>query len=123
MKKKIIIAIVIALVFIVAIVGLSGIGNTENIKNFKKGEFVYLLEETGYTWDEATKKVMSNVKWEEYEKNGHEYIKISGTEKSTKKKIEIIYKHYEGEGWSRDLVTIDGNSNDTYLAILFKDIL
>lgn len=122
MKKKVlglgIIVMLVAMLFV-----LTGCGDSENIKKFKKCKFSYYLEDTDYTWDEATKKVMSNVKWEEYEKNGRQYIKISGTEKSTKKKIEIIYKHYTGDGWSRDEFNIDGRHYDPYFGTLFEKLV
>lgn len=122
MKKNIfvlgIIVMLIAMLFI-----LTGCGDTENIKEFKKSEFSYYLEDTDYTWDEATKKVMSNVKWEEYEENEYTCIKISGTEKSTKKKIEIVYKRYKNQDWWREEFNIDGKHYDPYFGTLFEELV
>lgn len=122
MKKKILELVSLIVLGVVMLFTLTGCGDTPLIKELKQSEFVFWGDETGYSWDQATKTVMSGVKWTQYTENDNEYVMISGTEKSTGKYVEIIYKVYSDGNLARYAVNVDGDRNNTYFDTMFRDL-
>ena len=123
MEKKVLKVVSLVVLGVLMLVLLTGCGDTPLIKELKQSEFVFWGDETGYTWDQATKTVMSGVKWTEYTENDQDFVMISGVEKETGKYVEIIYKVYSGGGdLARYAVNVDGDRNNTYFDTMFRDL-
>ena len=61
MEKKVLKVVSLVVVLLLVLFMLTGCGDTPLIKELKQSEFVFWGDETGYTWDQATKAVMSGV--------------------------------------------------------------
>ncbi len=122
MEKKVLKVVSLVVLGVVMLVMLTGCGDTPLIKELKQSEFVFWGDETGYSWDQATKTVMSGVKWTEYTENDQDFVMISGTEKTTGKYVEIIYKVSSGGNLARYAVNVDGERNNTYFDTMFRDL-
>lgn len=122
MEKKVLKVVSLVVLGVLMLVLLTGCGDTPLIKELKQSEFIFWGDETGYTWDQATKAVMSGVKWTEYTENDQDFVMISGVEKETGKYVEIIYKVYSGGDLARYAVNVDGDRNNTYFDTMFRDL-
>ena len=122
MEKKVLKVVSLVVLGVLMLVLLTGCGDTPLIKELKQSEFVFWGDETGYSWDQATKTVMSGVKWTEYTENDQDFVMISGTEKATGKYVEIIYKVSSGGNLARYAVNVDGERNNTYFDTMFRDL-
>ena len=122
MEKKVLKVVSLVVLGVVMLVMLTGCGDTPLIKELKQSEFVFWGDETGYSWDQATKTVMSGVKWTEYTENDQDFVMISGTEKTTGKYVEIIYKVSSCGNLARYAVNVDGERNNTYFDTMFRDL-
>jgi len=122
MEKKVLKVVSLVVLLLVVLFMLTGCGDTPLIKELKQSEFVFWGDETGYSWDQATKTVMSGVKWTEYTENDQDFVMISGTEKATGKYVEIIYKVSSGGNLARYAVNVDGERNNTYFDTMFRDL-
>lgn len=122
MEKKVLKVVSLVVVLLLVLFMLTGCGDTPLIKELKQSEFVFWGDETGYSWDQATKTVMSGVKWTEYTENDQDFVMISGTEKATGKYVEIIYKVSSGGNLARYAVNVDGERNNTYFDTMFRDL-
>ena len=122
MNRKILVPGIVV-ILVILLLFLTGCGTSENIKLLQEAEFHNWRGDTGFTYKEAMEQVMSNVKWSEYSENDTIYIKITGKEKETGNKIEIIFSKLDEDSFKKEEIIVNGEPEfSIYFTNMFTNI-